>query len=395
MFENSATAGSNALYSCDGTIHFVDSSNAGKSTFVFSGGTVQGHGGGGADFRDSSSAADATFIVEAGTVAGASGGIVVFFDGQVSAGNATIIANGGTIANAKGGEVTFFAILPSEPTIICHGGVNGGTGAELMFFEGTPGNLAHVRLNGDAFMDMSIAGDVTIGSLAGNGLVDLGDFTLTVGGNNQNTLFSGLLDQINTEGFDAGLKKVGSGTLRLSHDNMFKGGITIAGGAVVMENQSWLSFWIGRCGGSRRRPGRRRNHRRSGRHRHRQRPGSFPRPWAGSQYTKDPYHPEDTHLQSRWELTLWKVNTKKATADQVVANGVTIESGAQFDFNSIGSQKLTTGEVFTAINNTATTPISGTFSNLADGTVIDVGVNRFQVSYSGGDGNDLTLKVVP
>jgi autotransporter-associated beta strand protein len=237
-FQKMATAGSNALYSCDGLIHFYDSSNAGESMFVFNGGTLQGHGGGGADFRDSASAADATFIIEAGTVAGASGGSISFSSGAVSAGNATIIANGGAISRAEGGEVAFFAIQPSEPTLILNGGTNGGTGAELMFFTGIPDNLAHVQLNGDAFMDMSIAGNVTIGSLAGEGTVDLGDFTLTVGGNNHNTVFTGLLDQINTEGYDAGLKKVGIGTLTLSHNNMFKGGVTIIGGAVLMENQS-------------------------------------------------------------------------------------------------------------------------------------------------------------
>jgi hypothetical protein len=51
--------------------------------------------------------------------------------------------------------------------------------------------------------------------------------------------------------------------------------------------------------------------------------------------------------------------------------------------------------VFTAISNTSATPISGTFANLADGSTLTVGRNNYQVSYSGGDGNDLTLTVVP
>ena len=36
-----------------------------------------------------------------------------------------------------------------------------------------------------------------------------------------------------------------------------------------------------------------------------------------------------------------------------------------------------------------------TFSNLADGSTVTLGINKLQVSYSGGDGNDLTLTVVP
>ena len=393
-FQGSATAGSNVVYSCDGTIHFYDSSNSGESMFVFSGGTIQGHGGGGADFRDSASAADATFVLEAGTVSGAVGGTISFFDGPgVSAGNATITANGGAVAGAKGAEVDFFAIQPSEPTIICNGGVNGGSGAVLMFFEGIPGNLAHVQLNGDAFMDMSIAGDVTIGSLAGDGLVDLGDFTLTVGGNNQNTLFSGLLDQINTEGFDAGLKKVGGGTLTLSHDNMFKGGITVAGGAVVLENESGsasgsggVAVQEGTLSGGGITAGAVQVGTGSGR-------GTFLAPGQGASTAKTLTIQQTVTFKVDGTYT-WKLNTKKATADEVMANGVTIESGAQFNFATVANKKLTAGTIFTAINNTAAAPISGTFANLPDGGSITIGSNTFQANYSGGDGNDLTLAVV-
>jgi hypothetical protein len=40
-------------------------------------------------------------------------------------------------------------------------------------------------------------------------------------------------------------------------------------------------------------------------------------------------------------------------------------------------------------------PIAGTFSNLPDGAIVTVNGNRLQASYEGGDGNDLTLTVVP
>jgi len=56
---------------------------------------------------------------------------------------------------------------------------------------------------------------------------------------------------------------------------------------------------------------------------------------------------------------------------------------------------LTFGTVFTVINNTATTPIAGTFSNLPDGSTFAANGNTYQVNYDGGDGNDLTLTVVP
>jgi hypothetical protein len=70
-------------------------------------------------------------------------------------------------------------------------------------------------------------------------------------------------------------------------------------------------------------------------------------------------------------------------------------AGAQFDLNTVGNKKMTAGKIFTAISNTAVTPISGTFANLADGSIVTVGVNKLQVNYSGGGGNDLTLTAVP
>jgi hypothetical protein len=89
------------------------------------------------------------------------------------------------------------------------------------------------------------------------------------------------------------------------------------------------------------------------------------------------------------------LKTSNTAADQVAAKGVTIKIGAQFLFTGIGNTALATGTVFTAINNTATTAIAGTFANLPDGSTFTSGPNTFQANYKGGDGNDLTLTVVP
>jgi hypothetical protein len=56
---------------------------------------------------------------------------------------------------------------------------------------------------------------------------------------------------------------------------------------------------------------------------------------------------------------------------------------------------LSAGTVFVVIDNAGVAPISGTFGNLTDGGTITVGSNTFQANYEGGDGNDLTLTVVP
>jgi len=74
---------------------------------------------------------------------------------------------------------------------------------------------------------------------------------------------------------------------------------------------------------------------------------------------------------------------------------VTINSNVPFTFVDTGTGTLTTGTVFTVINNTSANPSFGTFSNLSDGSTFISGGNTFKANYEGGNGNDLTLTVVP
>lgn len=90
-----------------------------------------------------------------------------------------------------------------------------------------------------------------------------------------------------------------------------------------------------------------------------------------------------------------KCKGNKSKIDKVVANGVTINTGASFDLSGTTQGRLTQGTVLTVIKNTAATPIAGTFSNLPDGAIVTVNGNNLQASCIGGDGNDLTLTVVP
>ena len=86
--------------------------------------------------------------------------------------------------------------------------------------------------------------------------------------------------------------------------------------------------------------------------------------------------------------------TSLGQADKVIANGVSLETGAIFWYRRRLSA-LPPGTTFTAIENTSSDPIDGTFVNLPDGGTITIGNNTFQANYEGGDGNDLTLTVVP
>lgn len=98
------------------------------------------------------------------------------------------------------------------------------------------------------------------------------------------------------------------------------------------------------------------------------------------------------NLDATYEVQL---NSATGKGDKVVVADVTINSGAQFSFGDLGTGTLAAGTVFTIISNTGPALISGTFSNLADGTIFTNNGNSYRVSYQGGDGNDLTLTVVP
>lgn len=91
----------------------------------------------------------------------------------------------------------------------------------------------------------------------------------------------------------------------------------------------------------------------------------------------------------------FKANPNTARTDMVIANGVTINSGAMIALIGHTMGTLTQGMVLTLISNTSVNPVSGTFNNLPDGSIVTISGNNFQVSYEGGDGNDLTLTVVP
>jgi hypothetical protein len=81
-------------------------------------------------------------------------------------------------------------------------------------------------------------------------------------------------------------------------------------------------------------------------------------------------------------------------SDLVVANSVSIDPvTATLDLSENGTAPV--GMTFTIIESTGSMPIIGTFMNLPDGGTITAGNNTFQANYEGGDGNDLTLTVVP
>jgi len=92
----------------------------------------------------------------------------------------------------------------------------------------------------------------------------------------------------------------------------------------------------------------------------------------------------------------FELNGTTASADKLVANGVSINSSAIFSFNLLGDLSgLSVGQTFTIIDNTGVGNISGSFSNLTAGGTYNAG-GGLTFTVSGGSGvygNDLVLTV--
>ena len=373
-----------------GFTDFFNSSSAANGTFINAGGENGAHGGE-TDFFDSSNAGSGTFISEAGTAAGSFGGGETRFFTTASAADGTFISNGGMSTSAFGGLTDFTeSSTASNATLIANGGANGGLPGSIVFEGSSDGGIARVEVYGDGNLSISThaAPGVTIGSLAGDGFVFLGPNNLAVGAGSLNTHFEGMIQ--GTVG--GSLTKIGSGTLTLTRGNSYFGGTSVAGGTLVASNGTGSATGSGpvevsggtlvgdgsiagevTVGGS-----------------------GHTAVISAGRSLNDPGVLTIRGLVTLQGGATYKCGLKSdlSISAEVIASGVTI-SGADFSLQDFGSSALPPGTVFTVLDNTAASAISGTFANLPDGSTLTVANNSFSVNYEGGDGNDLTLTVLP
>ena len=79
---------------------------------------------------------------------------------------------------------------------------------------------------------LSLGGNETIGSLTGSGAVTLGSNTLSVGGDNTNTTFDGIISGTGA------LTKSGTGTLTLTGTNSYSGTTTVGAGTLALNSSA-------------------------------------------------------------------------------------------------------------------------------------------------------------
>ena len=408
-FNDDSTAGDATINaSADAFIDFSDRSTGGNSTvnlstaafmdFPGSGNaehmTATCIGGAGTfssqiDFEGFSSAGEGSFTTIGGSTSGEHGSFILF-DNTATADSATFVINGGMGRGLSATALLFIDnTTAANATITANGGVSGSKGGMVTFEDASTGGTATITLNGNAKLDITPHNPpgVTIGSLAGAGSILLGGNTLTIGSNNQSTTFSGV-----TQG-TGGMSKTGTGTLTLSGANSYSGGTTVSAGVLNVSNPTGsgtgtgpVNVNTGTLAGSGIIAGVTTIG--SG-------TGAFLAPAAGGkkQLTLTIQSSLTFNSDATYTCT-FKAKKNKAKTDKVIANGVTI-NGATLNLVGQSQGSLKRGLRLTLISNTSANPISGTFSNLPDDGIVTINGNNFQASYEGGDGNDLTLTVVP
>jgi len=332
------------------------------------------------------------FVLAAGRKGNSAG--ILLFERSATAGDATYTLNPG-----GQGEFSFPSLInfldsstAGSGTFIVLGS-RSNENAIVQFYDDSDGGTARIELiNGGrllaTFHSLAI---LIIGSLEGNGTFSQGPGETAIGSNNLDTTFAGVIGSTTVSG---PISKIGTGRLTLTGANTYTGGTNVNQGALLIDNASGsgtgtkdVTVNTGTLGGD----------------------GTI----AGSVTVGTGVGPasispgargvNDTGLLTIQDaLTFgshgaynFQLDSAKSTADTLNANGVTIGGRAVLSTSDLDPAELTTGTSFVIIDNTAATPISGTFSNLPDGTIVSIGANNLQANYEGGDGNDLTLTVVP
>lgn len=400
-FNNNATAANatffnHAGFAYGGRTTFRDASTAANATFFNDAAAPSGIGGdyGYTQFYGTASADNATFTCYGGADPGffgvAYGGAVSFSD-EATAAESIFTLEGGTAAQTGGGQLSFsLNSTAANSTITIGAGSNGGLDAYLYFFQDSLGGQARIILSGTLDMSGHNSPGVTTGSIEGSGIIVLGPNNLAVGSTQLDTTFSGTIKDGDVGG---GSLSVIGGQLTLTNNSFYTGGTSVIGGTLLVNNRAGsatgtgpVAVQDGTLAGRGIMSGAVTVGTGSGQ-------GSFLSP--GSKANRAIGTLASLSSVSLNSDGTYRCEVKKGTADKLTANGATINPGAQFSLVLLQHLAPRMGTVLTVVDNTSALPTSGTFANLGDGSILNVEGTNFQASYTGGDGNDLTLTVVP
>lgn len=239
-------------------------------------------------------------------------------------------------------------------------------------------DTSSVDVSAGAIFDLT-AQIETVGALSGAGAVTLGTGKVTVGANSLPSTFSGTLTG---NGVFGGLVKVGTGTFTFSGTATLTGGsgTQVEQGTLIVTGSmaSYVAVVNGILGGT--------GH-----------VGSVvaynggalsPGLSAGTLTIDGDLGAAD---ESVFVFELNAASTGNAS-DRLVVTGIVDVGNAELSVTIEGTPAP--GEVFTILQNDGSEPIGAGFSGLDFAGRLHVGDVELQVSYEGGDGNDITLTAV-
>jgi autotransporter-associated beta strand protein len=173
----------------------------------------------------------------------------------VNTGRMTSFNNGSTAGQAhiinNNGVVVFANTSDAENASITSDNAGGKAFSGIIFANTASGGKAQVTLTHGGALDISSLTDgTTIGSLAddGTGQVFLGSKTLSVGSNNQSTVFGGVIQDGSLGGEPGGapgsLIKEGTGDLTLTGTNAYTGTTSVNGGQLIVDGDIHSSISV-------------------------------------------------------------------------------------------------------------------------------------------------------
>lgn len=343
----------------------IASSPIGTGTLTFDGGTLKLLG----------TVFNAAILNAAGGTIDADGHGAAYFgniaDGDGTPGTLTIVDSSGENGSVLlGGANTY-----SGATVV-------GDGVNAVTLHATPTGLsAHsaFTVNTGAVLDLN-ENDQTIGSLAGSGEVTVGitHHTLTAGGDDSSTAFSGVM----ADGTGAlAFTKAGTGTMILSGANTYTGATTVADGTLQVDGSIAHSAVTVESGATL------------------DGDGAVGDVTVASGGTLAPGNSPGTIATGNLSLEAGSTLAEEIAGatpgafDQAEVTG-TVSLGGALNISLAAGYAPPIGQSFTIIDNDGSDAVSGTFAGLAEGATVTAGGHAFSISYEGGDGNDVVLTTI-
>ncbi|MCS6153776.1 DUF4347 domain-containing protein [Shewanella baltica] len=352
-----------------------------SGTNSFSGGLAIS-GTNGVTVADSTNLGSGAVTINASSLLTLTGSAQTVTNAIVLAGDATITNDNamtisGVISSTGGLTKSGAGVLTLSGTNTATGAINVAAGGLALAGGSAVADTVPVTVGAGATLSLP-AGNETIGSIAGAGNVVL-SYSLTTGGDNSSTTFSGVISSTNV----SGITKNGSGTFKLTGTNSYTGSTQVSAGSLIVNGSNSTSSDVtvasgATLGGSGTAPGVVIN---SG--------GNLAPGDSGIGILSIA---NGLTINSGGNLLLDIAGTAAGTQyDQVDVAGTISLSGA--NLAATHSYVAANGDSYTVITNDGADAISGTFSGIAEGGAFVASGNSSNLitSYAGGDGNDLSL----